>query len=115
MIAGSMPLPQGYRTAAVRLDSVSASAHAGGMQPTAELLTLPAVYGKPKKVLDWDTVYGRLDQAERYWLATTRPDGRPHVVPVDGVWLDGIWYFGGHPDTIHQRNLQTNRKIAIHL
>ena len=85
------------------------------MQPTAELLTIPAVYGKPKKVLDWNTVYGRLDQAERYWLATTRPDGRPHVVPVDGVWLDGIWYFGGHPDTIHQRNLQTNRKIAIHL
>ncbi len=65
------------------------------MQPTAELLAVPAVYGKPKKILDWDAVYGRLDQAERYWLATTRPDGRPHVVPVDGVWLDGIWYFGG--------------------
>lgn len=90
-------------------------AHAGRMNPTAELLAVPAVYGKPKTLLDWDAVYPRLDQAERYWLATTRPDGRPHVVPVDGVWLDGVWYFGGHPDTVHQRNLRTNRKIAIHL
>ena len=36
-------------------------------------------------------------------LSTTRPDGRPHAVPVDGVWLDDTWYWGGHPDTIHQR------------
>ena len=85
------------------------------MQPTAELLTLPSVYGKPSTLMDWDLVSARLEAAERYWLATTRPDGRPHVVPVDGVWLETVWYFGGHPDTIHQRNLRTNQNVAIHL
>jgi hypothetical protein len=57
----------------------------------------------------------RLEEAQRYWLATTRPDGRPHVVPIDGVWVDGLWYFGGHPATVHQRNLRSNTNIALHL
>ncbi len=28
-----------------------------------------------------------LENAHNYWLATTRPDGRPHLVPIWGVWL----------------------------
>jgi Pyridoxamine 5'-phosphate oxidase len=97
------------------MEVVGGRRHAEGMQPTAELLALPAVYGKPKRITDWGAVYQRLETSERYWLATTRPDGRPHVVPVDGVWVDGLWYFGGHKDTVHQRNLRTNTKIALHL
>jgi hypothetical protein len=23
------------------------------------------------------------------WLATTRPDGRPHLMPVIAFWIDG--------------------------
>ncbi|MEI6136703.1 MAG: pyridoxamine 5'-phosphate oxidase family protein [Chloroflexota bacterium] len=30
----------------------------------------------------------RLRTAMNYWIATTRPDGRPHAAPVWGVWLD---------------------------
>ncbi|MEV0388431.1 pyridoxamine 5'-phosphate oxidase family protein [Nonomuraea sp. NPDC050643] len=30
--------------------------------------------------------------------ATVRADGRPHVVPVDGVWVDDRLYFGGRPE-----------------
>jgi hypothetical protein len=36
-------------------------------------------------------------------------------VPVDGLWVDGVWYFGGHADTVHQRNLRNNPEVAIHL
>jgi hypothetical protein len=34
-----------------------------------------------------------LEAAEVYWLSTVRPDGRPHVTPVLGVWLDGAMHF----------------------
>jgi nitroimidazol reductase NimA-like FMN-containing flavoprotein (pyridoxamine 5'-phosphate oxidase superfamily) len=85
------------------------------MEPTVTQINLPPGYGTPERALEWSAVRRRLEESERYWLATTRPDGRPHVVPVDGVWVDGTWYFGGHPDTVHQRNLQDNQEIAVHL
>lgn len=31
-------------------------------------------------------------EADTYWLATVQPDGRPHVLPVLEVWLDGALY-----------------------
>ena len=31
-----------------------------------------------------------------YWCATVRPDGRPHVMPVWGVWLrERLWFSSG--------------------
>jgi nitroimidazol reductase NimA-like FMN-containing flavoprotein (pyridoxamine 5'-phosphate oxidase superfamily) len=83
--------------------------------PVAELLELPEGYGKPRAPLAWERVHARLVDALRYWLATVRPDGRPHVVPVDGVWLDDACWFGGHPDTVKLRNLRRNPKAVIHL
>jgi hypothetical protein len=85
------------------------------MEPVAEQMQLPEGYGAPSKVLAWGAVRRRLEEAEQYWLATTRPDGRPHVVPVDGVWVDDVWYFGGAAQAVHQRNLQHNRQVAVHL
>ncbi len=85
------------------------------MEPTAELLDFPAAYGKATTALDWAAVEGRLAEAERYWLATTRADGRPHVIPIDGLWLDGIWYFGGASETVHQRSVKANPNLVMHL
>ena len=28
-----------------------------------------------------------------FWLATTRPDGRPHLTAIGALWLDGKIYF----------------------
>ena len=50
-----------------------------------------------------------------YWLATVRSDGTPHVVPVDGIWLDGGCYFGGDPATVHIQNLRRDRHATLHL
>jgi nitroimidazol reductase NimA-like FMN-containing flavoprotein (pyridoxamine 5'-phosphate oxidase superfamily) len=85
------------------------------MEPAAEKMSLPAGYGTPEKPLDWATVHQRIADSDRVWLATTRPDGRPHVVPVDGLWLEGSWYFGGSPETVHMRNLRENPSVVIHL
>lgn len=85
------------------------------MDPIAELIDVPAEYGSPKVALAWSVVRMRLEEAQRYWLATTRPDGRPHVVPLDGLWLDDTWYFGGSAETVHERNLRRDQRVVVHL
>ena len=35
----------------------------------------------------------RLTTAHNYWLASTRPDSRPHLVPIWGVWIDERFWF----------------------
>ncbi|HET9900922.1 MAG TPA: pyridoxamine 5'-phosphate oxidase family protein [Actinomycetes bacterium] len=85
------------------------------MTMSVESIRLPKAYGTPKITLSWEEVDERLAAALHYWLVTTRPDGRPHVVPVDGMWVDGACYFGGDPTTVHARNLRDDPRAAIHL
>ena len=66
-------------------------------------------------LLSWSEVESRLRTSVNYWLATVRPDGRPHVVPRWGVWLDGRFWYDGSPDTIHVRNLVNNPGCVLHL
>src|ERR687891_725163 len=55
----------------------------------------------------------RLVAARNYWIATTRPDGRPHCRPVWGVWLpDGFWFSTG---SLARHNLAANPQITVHL
>ena len=86
-----------------------------GAEPRAELLDLPREYGAPQAPLHWSAVRERLTAAEHYWLATVRPDGRPHVVPLDGVWIGDRWYFGGSPATVKHRNLKADPRAVLHL
>jgi Pyridoxamine 5'-phosphate oxidase len=83
--------------------------------PIAEQLSLPSSYGSPNRLLDWASVEQRLVDSLHYWVATVRRDGRPHVVPVDGIWLDAGCYFGGDPATVHIRNLRRDGRTALHL
>ena len=73
------------------------------------------MYGTRTKDLDWAWARVRLEQALRYWLVTTRPDGTAHVNPVDGLWLDGAWIHGGSPETVRHRNLERNPEAVVHL
>jgi Pyridoxamine 5'-phosphate oxidase len=84
-------------------------------EPVAEPLLVPGEYGTPEARLAWSDVRVRLVEATHYWLATVRPDGRPHVVPVDGLWLDDGWFFGGSADTVRHRNLTANPRAVVHL
>lgn len=69
----------------------------------------------PTSLLAWDEVVPRLVDARNYWLCTVRPDGRPHAMPVWGVWTDNRLYWDGSPETRHARNLVGNPNIAVHL
>ncbi len=51
--------------------------------------------------------------AEVYWLATVRPDGRPHVTPVLSVWLDGALYFCTGQSERKAKNLARNSHCVI--
>jgi hypothetical protein len=85
------------------------------MEPIAERIELPDGYGTATTTMAWEAVRERLEQAPRYWLVTNRRDGRAHVVPVDGLWLDDAWWYGGSPDTLHQRNLGRDPRVVVHL
>ncbi len=53
----------------------------------------------------WAEARRHLEEAQFYWLATARPDGRPHVMPILGVWLDGALYFSASPASRKGKNL----------
>lgn len=78
---------------------------------------MPPGYGVVEEgpYLEWPVVERRLVEAVHYWLATARPDGRPHVVPRWGVWIDEhFWYDGSHL-TRHAQNLVSNSACTLHL
>jgi nitroimidazol reductase NimA-like FMN-containing flavoprotein (pyridoxamine 5'-phosphate oxidase superfamily) len=86
--------------------------------PVAEPLDAPADYPFPRSqtgLLAWPVIEERLMQAPNYWLATVRPDGRPHVAPLWGVWVDRALYFDGSPATRWARNLAANPAAAVNL
>ena len=94
--------------------------HPGAMaqqEPTASRPAAPPPYrfSASPAALPWSHAHERLARARTYWLATVRPDGRPHVTPIWGVWLDGALYFDGHPGTRWARNLAGNPACAVHL
>jgi nitroimidazol reductase NimA-like FMN-containing flavoprotein (pyridoxamine 5'-phosphate oxidase superfamily) len=79
---------------------------------------MPDGYGVPPTtsgLVAWSDVEQRLTAAQTYWLSSTRPDGRPHVVPRWGVWLDGRFWYDGSPTTRHARNLAANPGCTLHL
>src|SRR6185295_5672966 len=41
----------------------------------------------------WETVRVVIETAELFWIATVRPDGRPHVTPLPAIWRQDALYF----------------------
>jgi len=48
-----------------------------------------------------------------WFLATTRPDGKPHVAGVGALWDDGNVYVVSGPGTQKSRNLARNPNCAV--
>ena len=86
-------------------------------QSFASKARFPAEYGDPgdSALVPWSEVEDKLRAASNYWLATVNPDGRAHVRPVDGVWVDGALCFGGSHETRWVRNLQANPAVTVNL
>lgn len=63
----------------------------------------------------WRAVTARLGREMTVWLTTVRDDGRPHLVPVWFVWLDGKLYFATGSETQKFKNLHHNQQVALAL
>jgi nitroimidazol reductase NimA-like FMN-containing flavoprotein (pyridoxamine 5'-phosphate oxidase superfamily) len=61
----------------------------------------------------WPEARRRLAEARTFWLATVRPDGRPHVVPVLAVWLDGALHFTSNATARKARNLARSSRCVV--
>lgn len=56
-------------------------------------------------LMDWPAAAEQFASVPKYWLATGRANGRPHVMPVLGVWLGGTLTVSSRPGSVKGRNL----------
>jgi F420H(2)-dependent biliverdin reductase len=57
----------------------------------------------------------RLQTEQNLWLATVRPTGSPHLVPIWFVWVVGKIYLCTAANSVKVRNLRQNPHVAIAL
>jgi nitroimidazol reductase NimA-like FMN-containing flavoprotein (pyridoxamine 5'-phosphate oxidase superfamily) len=80
-------------------------------EPIAERLSSPS--GTPLTTLTWADARKRVADNETYLLATSGPHGRPHVVPVLAVWLEGAVCFVTGRQARKVRDLAQNDSCAV--
>ncbi len=87
------------------------------MNPQASRPYMPG-YGivdaeKGQGLLPWTWAEERLSQARNYFVITSRPDGRPHAMPVWGLWIDQAFYFSTGEHSRKAQNLANNPKCIV--
>lgn len=64
-------------------------------------------------LLPWSWARERLAKARNYFLATTRPGGAPHVMPIWGLWLDDTFQFSTGKTSRKAKNLAAEPRCVI--
>ncbi|HMA33946.1 MAG TPA: pyridoxamine 5'-phosphate oxidase family protein [Chloroflexia bacterium] len=64
-------------------------------------------------LLPWSWAAARLEAGHNYWVATVRPEGRPHVMAVWGVWLADAFYFSTGARSRKAQNLAENAACVV--
>jgi hypothetical protein len=79
---------------------------------------MPAGYGIADPgggELPWSWAEEKLVAARNYWVCSTRADGRPHAMPVWGLWLGDAVLFSTDPESVKARNLAARPDVVVHL
>jgi hypothetical protein len=81
-----------------------------------ETTNLDRIYGAP--AVPWTFPLellegGAFKSAPSVFLATVRPDGRPHAAGIGAAWHDGDLYFQTGPQTQKARNVAANPACTI--
>jgi nitroimidazol reductase NimA-like FMN-containing flavoprotein (pyridoxamine 5'-phosphate oxidase superfamily) len=98
--------------------SVHSAKRAAKSQPKADRPFAPG-YGivgsrDGKGLLPWAWVARKMGRCRTFWLATTHAgDGRPHVMPVWGVWVDDAFFFSTGHKSRKAQNLAANPACTI--
>ena len=69
--------------------------------------------GEGTGLLPWSWAEERLATARNYWVVSLWPDGRPHVMPVWGLWNDGAFWFSSSKASRKARNLAGNPHCSV--
>jgi len=64
-------------------------------------------------LLAWDDVAPRFAGSHDYWVASTWPDGRPHVMPVWGTWDGAAFWFSSGGRSRKVRNLRRDPRCVV--
>ena len=77
-----------------------------------------AAYGVPDDldgVLPWSWADTRLSSSRNFWIVTASIKGRPHAMPVWGVWMPALerFAFSCAPQSRKARNLGENPQIVV--
>ena len=84
-------------------------------EPRAERPDMPGygIEASASGMLAWAWAAERLARSRNYWVATTRPDGRPHSAAVWGLWMDDRFLFSSAPSSRKARNLARDPRVVI--
>ena len=70
-------------------------------------------FSEATEPVSWRQVRDALAAAELYWLTTVRRDGRPHITPLVGVWVDDAFVFCTGPEEQKAQNLNHSASVAV--
>jgi nitroimidazol reductase NimA-like FMN-containing flavoprotein (pyridoxamine 5'-phosphate oxidase superfamily) len=70
-------------------------------------------FSEATEAVGWRQVSDVLAAAELYWLTTVRKDGRPHVTPLIGAWVDDGLVFCTGPEEQKAQNLAASTAVAV--
>lgn len=64
-------------------------------------------------LLPWAWAEERLARSRNYWVVSRWPDGRPHSMPVWGVWHDSSFWFSSSKGSRKARNLEADPRCVV--
>lgn len=71
------------------------------------------IHENTKDVLPWSWGVDLLNRARNPVLSTVRPDGRPHAMPLWGLWLGHVYCFSTAITSVKSENLKKNPACVI--
>ncbi len=83
---------------------------------TPERPNLPEGYGisaEADGLLAWNIVDQALTSCDIYWVATTSPGGKSHLIPIHAAYAHQRVYLSGDPATRWYRNLTARPEVEI--
>lgn len=73
----------------------------------------PIEFNRAIQALDSIAALPVTDAAGRYWLATVRPDGTPHVMPIGIIWHDHKFVFTAGAATQKAKNVARDPHCVV--
>ena len=64
-------------------------------------------------LLSWQWAKEQLTSSRNYWVVSLWPDGRPHAMPVWGLWHEGAFWFSSSKGSRKARNLAADPRCVV--